>query len=151
MIELLWIAIAALGCWNVYVEAKVRAVTKMLEAKHQQQLLDMTNLSNSLTEIFTQKTSEAVEVSLTSQRESCLEWMRTTTQATESLQSTLHAEVARREALECALRQGAVLMHPGHLENLWQWICGRAMQECDPDSILRQMEGKDWEGGCGHS
>ena len=172
MTELLWIAIAALGCWNVYVEIKLRACESILDAKHQDQIRGMEQLSDKLAEIFIAKTDEAVDASLDAQRETCLEWMQETTDAMQKMKGllatesarisgahgsimTLHdsikTETAKREALEETTGKYMAAPQPVmlNMEGIYQAMCNRASMEHDPDSVFRQAEGKDWEGGCG--
>lgn len=127
MIELIWIAIAALGtgsavviAWNVfYVGPKLRAYRDDLDSPK-------------------------------------AEWMRAVTGAMQKLDDDTKAEIAKREALEEMIGKymttpQPVMITPQMFEYLYQGVCTRAAQEHDPDCIIRQAEGKDWESGCGHN
>lgn len=117
MIELIWIAIAALGCWNVYVEVKVRAYREF--AKH-----------------------AAVDI----------KWIRATADAMQRIDDSIKAEIAKREALEEMIGKYIATPQPImlNMEGIHQAMCEIQARQCDPDSIIRQAEGKDWEGGCGN-
>ena len=119
MIELLWIAIAALGCWNVYHHAKQNWYETI------------------------QRLATALEIE-TGNRENSDEQL-------EKLRDRLEAEVERREALEEMI--GKYMKEPQpvmlNMPVIYRAMCAIAASETDPDSIIRQAEGKDWEGGCG--
>ncbi len=143
MIELLWIAIAALGCWNVYY-AKKQAATKAVHDEAHDLMAQSKKLHDSLhdsiLELF-DVNSKAID-EINSPQE--LEFKRTVTAAMQRMDDRLKTEAAKREELETALRCGAILMHPGHLENLYRWMMQRNDMEHDPEFILRSREG-----GCG--
>lgn len=85
-----------------------------------------------------------------------VEWMRVTTAAMQQIYDDIKAEIAKREALEEMIGKyiaepHPIMITPQMFEYLYQGVCARAAQEHDPDCIIRQAEGKDWEGGCGHN
>lgn len=121
MIKFLWIAIAALGCWNVYHRVK----------QHWDKL------------------SDAVQDEVANREESD----RMAVAGAQKLRDDLTAEIEKRERLEEMIGKYIAGPQPVvlNMEAIYQAMCNRAAMEGDPDSIIRQAEGKDWEGGCGHS
>lgn len=130
MIELLWIAIAALGCWNVYAGIKVRVCEERMtrtriDACEQWELHHATH--------------DPIQ------------------KLVQQLYDAIKEETAKRGNLERLLGEHVNGPHPIvlNMEAVYQALCNRAAMERDPDSIIRQSERfdakdfRDWEGGCG--
>ena len=148
MIELLWIAIAALGCWNVYYEIRVRTLDANMRG-----LKTLDKICEEWGEIYNADSAAMAErwASHDSIHDTILEVARTTTDAMQRIDDRAKEEITHRENLERLLGEHVSGPHPIvlNMEAVYQAMCNRAAMECDPDSIIRQAEGKDWEGGCG--
>ena len=117
MIELIWITIAALGVWNVYVEVKLRTHST------ERSILDIQSVER----------WEAHGES----HESIDGMFKVSADAMQRMDD----QIKVLDAALAELQAAPIMMHPGFRESMYQWMRERDKLESDPEFIIRSQGG----------